>query len=424
MTRALTSLFAVASVRVGYTAWLSLAHQRDVTKFVRPDSLGYLQLADNLALFLNGADPGSRLRTPGYPLFLWIVRQLFGPSPVAWAVVQSLLPCALSLFLYVALHAVLPRPLRSAAFAAALLSLLDLPSALHTLLALTETLFSFLFVAGVLIAGLGLARDKLRHSAMAAGLLGCALLVRPVLVLFPAVSGAWALLAPGLSRGRRMAHVLVLCLGTLGTTALWTAHNAHRTGHAFFSTAGTNFAYQHCAAPTLALASNISDTAALAQLDAELAAQVGGAPDAFAVESAKLGLARTVFVAHPFQLLRMLTQSAVRMLVGPGDFEITTWLAPIAGPARWFVLAHLAVCYLLSVLGVWEAYKRQRWFLLALFVLPAFYLVLVSSGNQSYSRFRLPLMPLVCVCAGLGARRLQVLLRAGRRGFRRSVVAT
>jgi hypothetical protein len=54
--------------------------------------------------------------------------------------------------------------------------------------------------------------------------------------------------------------------------------------------------------------------------------------------------------------------------------------------------------------GIWTLLKHKEFWKsdIALLVLTAAYVILVSSGPEAYSRFRMPVMPIFCVLAAGG----------------------
>jgi len=66
-----------------------------------------------------------------------------------------------------------------------------------------------------------------------------------------------------------------------------------------------------------------------------------------------------------------------------------------------FVILLVITC-LLGFWGIWVLLRNRNWFELLFLSVPVFYFILLS-GPGSYSRFRIPIMPVLSVLAGIGA---------------------
>jgi hypothetical protein len=58
---------------------------------------------------------------------------------------------------------------------------------------------------------------------------------------------------------------------------------------------------------------------------------------------------------------------------------------------------------ILGGLGVLVWIKERSWYELSIISVPVAYLLIMGSGHEAYSRFRLPLMPLMSILASVGA---------------------
>jgi 4-amino-4-deoxy-L-arabinose transferase-like glycosyltransferase len=174
-----------------------------------PDSVGYIDLAKGLrhgcgfARFVNGrCAPPELLRTPGYPLLLAVISNLR-------------LVIILQALLWGAICFVLGRVVstlwgKKAGLAAALLIAFDIPSIVTSAQILTDTLFTSLIVAAVLIHLFIIASNIREATSVWLGLLsgvifGVAALVRPIGEIFVVLAPLPFLFATRLRWRRKIA---------------------------------------------------------------------------------------------------------------------------------------------------------------------------------------------------------------------------
>ena len=168
-------------------------------------------------------------RAPAYPLFLAALdagRPVPAATPARVKVAQSLVG-ALTVWLIglIALYAVGPRAgVWAAGIAAAYPPLVSLPS-----YALSETLYSSVALAAAFVLQLAVDRGRAGSAerawravvlALAAGVLsGGAALIRPAMLLYLPLAGAW------LVAGRRLTLAVALTVGAFAVIAPWTMRN-------------------------------------------------------------------------------------------------------------------------------------------------------------------------------------------------------
>ncbi len=152
-----------------------------------PDAIGYFHLAENLrhqGVFSRSEQPPfapDSVLTPVYPFFVAILLALAGGSlwivPVAQGLVNSLaavMACKIGERLLGA----------RAGFIAGLCYALDPSALVHTFSLLTESLFTFLFLAANLFLVHYFKKPALKSLLISAALLGVATLCRPVALYF------------------------------------------------------------------------------------------------------------------------------------------------------------------------------------------------------------------------------------------------
>lgn len=394
-----TLLAALAALRVLVLGVFGISGAPE--DFVSPDSEGYLRLADDPSLFLGTTENYSLTRTPGYPLFLGGLRALFGTDPQVWVLPQALLTVATAYVVVTTLLRSLPTELRPGAFLAGALLLLDWTSVHVATQALTETLFTFLFVVAVALWVRALSEDSLWRSAGAGAVFGVALLVRPVLLLFSLCAVIACLLVFSVRMRRRLAHGIALALALQVVAGVWVLHNFQRSGHAFLSTIDAESVLLYRAAPTLAVAENISLAESLLRLQ-QRRDHLLRSSDPFERRSVQLQVGSETVARHPLAFVRVWFAGAARMLLGPGLDGLQTWFGRASSMIAAAVSAYLVCVYAAGALALRTLIRKRAFHLLVPLASPIAYLIAVSSGGESYSRFRVPWMPLACACAGIG----------------------
>jgi len=105
------------------------------------------------------------------------------------------------------------------------------------------------------------------------------------------------------------------------------------------------------------------------------------------------------------------TKGMIRIILGPGRgsmLELLGFEKPtkIGSPARLAIVSIqtfvLFLIYVMCFFGLIEIYRNSYWKPFLLIGSVTLYFLVVSSGPEAYSRFRVPLMPLVSLIAGIG----------------------
>lgn len=389
----------------------SAAHLYDTQTYTTPaDSL----LREGRFLGEDGK-PDSE-RTPGYPVFLVLHRALTD-SPRFPGFTQCLLDSASAALTADAAMLLVPHPL---AWTAGLLYALDPVAATHAPLLITEPLFVFLTV----LCSWLLLRAKGPGAAAGAGLLlGLSVLTRPVSVYLWL---PWSLALLALWGTKRRLWVLAFALSSVLPVGLWCARNASVFGaFELSSMSGMNLYYWEGGAILAAVeGKSFAETRGrLEREDAPLAAE----QDPFESSRRMRGLFKPILMAHPGTALRLHAMAGLKMLLGPGTDQLASvWWpgepkpdAPVtdahklagAGtlahlrrhPVLWLPLAVTALLLgltyggaLLGTIRLTLAGKPEG---AALFLLPAAYLLALSSWSFAYYRFRIPMIPLLAVLA-------------------------
>lgn len=436
--RTVASIFVIALVlRLLVFGWI--AHEP--RKFYTYDSDGYDRRAINLLTYGQFASEEQPPftpdldRTPTYPVFLVAVFATAGHQPWLVALLQILVGSLTAVLAYkLAREISLPHV---ASVIAGLVVALDPVAAMNSNRILTETLFTFLLVAGLWL----LVRYWNSHSlrwALASGLvLALATLTRPINQFLPIALLPLCVLALRHLPWRQWATgVLLFVLVSLVLPYGWAYRNYQEAGIFTLSTIGdTNLAYYRARA-VLAEAEGISQDEAWDKIQGHIettaAAQKLGPSEIVTLQREE---AVAIFRRYPMLTLSMFVKGVARIVADPGytitctlldrqstAFECFPGKSSMNEPgllgkafgklgqmsaAQVLTLAWsgllLAFVYVSAALGVAQLVRERRWLPLAFSLLLIAYFVGLAAGAESNSRFRIPAMPFVALLAGTGA---------------------
>jgi 4-amino-4-deoxy-L-arabinose transferase-like glycosyltransferase len=400
--------------------------------FFSPDSYGYLELARSLlqgSFSLGGV--AEIFRTPGYPLLL-VPAVGFG-HPVVIGLFENFLLATGSAWLIWRIAKDL-FPGSNAATWAVLLYCVEPVSVVHSERLLSETLFCTQFVLFVWLLIRSLDKPGFMRTLVAAVALAIATYTRPVtlylgfalipmLLLFvgswPAVQRAKSailfvlmfsvLLLPWVIRNRRLADY-----ASFSCTANWNLY--------FFSAAAIEAKLEHRNFMDVSREwGNIPDPEAYFRVHPEQRAWAEGAIARFWGTEAKRilsqhpllysgihlqGCAVVLFdpeVTEILKPLRLYSKNGADLMnrtLNQGMLRSTVWLFreyPIVTFLFPVLLLQMLFYYGFAIKGMLWLPPRIRW----LFVLFIAYVVLVSAFPAATGRYRAPIMPLVCIAAGV-----------------------
>jgi 4-amino-4-deoxy-L-arabinose transferase-like glycosyltransferase len=380
------------------------------------DSADYIYLSDHLDAAYGG-DSGTAtsdlglLRTPGYPLVLRGVWELAGHHPHVVGLVQMVFACAAILALHRA-AAMLDTP--AAGGIAALLIAVDPTAAIFSDLVLSEATF-MLLISLAILAFARLAREpSMGRAAVAGGMLGASVLVRPVslyLILIVAVALVVAAQGVGVARTSTAWLLIVFIAAAAVVPGAWAIRNRSETGVLVVSTVDSYTLLYFAAAPIVASAEGTDYATARAKLEAEVAADLKPGTNAAQRSRAEMRLAIRTIAAHPAATGKELVRSVATTAVGPSRQTMRDVIAG-GGAPRWWELPVMAWAFLVvglvwagALVGGRVLVRQRRWGVLVGLAIPPCYLIATSLG-QGYSRFRVPAMPFLVVLAGIGVAHL------------------
>lgn len=397
------ALFALA------TNFLYFAH---FSNFYSADSSTYITPASNLLGghgFTDSDDRPEANRTPGYPLLI---------TPFVWAGIdlrylvmfQHLMLALLAVATAAAAFQV-SRSRRQALLAGILLSI-DLPMLEAANTILTETMFTVTFAAALWLLWTGSRQPEQPWMGrlLVSGLLaGASVLIRPIGVFFFLPAALYLLLA---GKRFRLRAALVFTVAFACFPLMWATRNYHKAGYFQVSSISGFQLLGWRAAGVVALNdpgdfnSNVAKRRAQLEDQAcrELKVLYGKSCSelSFAQKSEyQMRLSRKILAQHPIGYLKLALRGAAVMLLdgGPTSLEGMTGINPHRGIRLLLIYTVPAFCFaVVGLLRLWNTNRR----LFYLSFLTISYFVTVSSGAESYSRYRVPIVPVYVILIAAG----------------------
>ncbi|MGO9778000.1 MAG: ArnT family glycosyltransferase [Terracidiphilus sp.] len=393
------------------------------------DTASYLEPGRNLLLhghFITGALPEID-RTPDYPLFLALF-SLAGPATAALA--QVLLSAFTVLLVWRLARAVFAE--ERVALLAAWLFAFEPVSVIYSVRLLPETLFLALMLLSLERLAVFLRGRNLWVLAQAGLWLAAATFVRPISYYLPAALALGLFVVFARIPGLRWKAPAALLLSVLPWFAAWQLRNTIETGFGWFSSIVARNLYFYQAAEVEARVAHrpfveVQSGWGYPDEQSYLARhpEQAGWDQAHRIVFMRSEAAR-VLVAHPGTALTVQLQGAAVVAFTPCAAELLrlVGISPQDGPKRvvdegpvrsalWLVRAYpgpaavmaalelvLLALYLLAARGALSGCARREvlWLLLGV----SLYFLAASGGAQAVGRYRLPVMPVVCVFAAAG----------------------
>jgi hypothetical protein len=408
---------------------LTLARTGARTLFT-PDTASYLVPGRNLLLHARYFDDGLPLvrYTPVYPLFLALTSL---PGPVFASVAQIALS-VLSVVLVWRLARATFGDDRIALTSAWIFAFEPL-SVISSVLLISETLFLTFFLLSMERLGTFLREHRLRTLAVAGIWLAAATFVRPVTYYLPIALAAGLFLTLTRVPGLRWKAPAVLLVSVLPWLAAWQIRNRVETGFGGFTCTQTEILYFWSAAGVTARVEHLpfrqvqadfgyDNEAVFLTMHPEAAGWSQGQRFEFMHSESD-----RILRAHPQIFLQTQLEGTLRVLLSPiekdlwsllgcpireGTFRVqdlgmlrgalqlaeeNPWQAGITAALGVWLL----VLYLFAALGAVRGNVQGAclWLLLG----TSLYFLAVSGGPTASGRYRLPMMPAVCMLAAAGA---------------------
>jgi len=371
--------------------------------------------------------PDAR-RTPVYPFFIALLYGLLGQYPLVIAGAQvliSALTCGLTYLLGTRLL-----PEQEARLGGVLLAF-SLGSIVYCFYILTETLFTLLLLGTICTLATYQGRVQKRWLIGGGLLAGATGLCRPIALFYPlAVAPLIALARRG--RWRRKVIAALMFLGIAGLViAPWLARNYRLLGTLTLSTiANYNLLFYNA----VSLEADLRGVGQ-AQVRAEMVERVeqelarrGWPDDEVHLVRLYNEWGRRIILAHPWRYLYVHLKNDLNNLLpnvteflellgitqgGKGTLSVLNQYGLCAAVRHYFggqvwllwlllpLATLLGLTYLGMLTGLLTLARRRDWLPLALLLLPIAYFLLIP-GAPSHPRFRVPVMPYICLLAGTG----------------------
>jgi 4-amino-4-deoxy-L-arabinose transferase-like glycosyltransferase len=397
--------------------------------FESSDSHEYHQLALNIlrhGSFSQSLSPPlepETIRTPAYPFLLSGLYHVAGIRPhamvaiqIALSVVTMLAGCRIASLLFGS----------RAGLLTAIFLALDPVSLYYSQVMLTETLFGAALTLSLLGMLYAVRHPSIRYPCWAGFCLALATYTRPTGYYLGMLLPVMLFLAIRRSKGWRPAFASAALMWLLFAAMVggWQLRNYVSTGSAQFSQAKNQYLFVAKAAAIIAMRDDISLQEAqqrLAQEHAALYPPDLPRPSPTQLLESQGRFAQAVVAAHPVLLVLTTLQGTAANLMGPSNlahlfgsdnvalreaflrqdfarFPLRAWITALSSWTSG--LLFLGVLYT----GVWILLKHKGIGNgdIAVLVLTAAYVILVSSGPEAYSRFRMPVMPIFCILAAGG----------------------
>ena len=429
----------LVNILLRLTLMLVAFHCTGTRVMTEGDTQSYLEPGRNLFLygsFASGGHPELD-RTPGYPIFLMLTGMLH--ENVLLTVLAQIFVCCLSMLL-VARIAERAFPDRRAGIFAAWFYALEPLGIIYSVRLLPEMLFALIMLAAIDRLTAFLMSNKLSQLMFSGVLFAAATYVRPVsyYLVFPLAIGLVLVKGKGSFKGWRAAAILLLT--SVPLIALWQIRNYAETGYSGFSSIVEKNLYFYQSAEISAETQHISLEERQRELGytdeaSYLATHPGQSvwPQAERLQSMKAESMRILW-EHPARYARShlagvavvaLTPGSASLLELIGQYPdaktmphrilnegILTSLLRIVTehPAVTVTMAVMEGCllflYALAIRGS-IAGGSERVIVLVLIGI-CLYFLLISGGAQAVGRYRLPVMPILCILAAGGIKKPEI----------------
>ena len=408
----------------------------DYSLFYTPDTFSYVGSAEELlshGRFYSKGLP-EFFRTPGYPLFL-VPGILLGKVETVTIALQIILSC-LTTYLVFRVALTLFEDAKIAAWAAFVYAI-EPVSILYASKLLSETLCTFLTVLFVYCLLKYFKTESLRTLLLASILLSASVYVRPAGYFLPIVI-VMLLLAWSLKKRKALffAHAFGFLVCSLLITGSWQLRNQREAGYSGFSSVSDYNLYCYQAASVRAVQEGVPYYEMQRRMgcpDRKIYLQ--NHPEQSSWDRGKIyrSMGREgikIISRDPVTYFLIHARGMVRTVIDPGVteylimFKRYSWSGGLLGqlldqglfvtfkgfagtmPISFFALLTLTGLYLVVSLCSGVVALVHKGFpygisTTAILCILAYYL-LVSGGPVGYHRFRLPIMPLVCVFSGYG----------------------
>lgn len=345
------------------------------------------------------------VRTPGFPTVLAAVMIGVGDEPVRWSAALAAMSALVAFPVFS-----MGRRLfgQAAAWAAVIIILIDPLTISSSTVIMTESTQALLlaFVGLGLVIGVTSGRYPSVGWAMAGVSTALATLVRPasyylvvVLVAFAALYLARRRASPRALAGA----LLLLLLPSVLMVGGWQLRNQLQVDSWRFSGIEAVNMYVFRAGDVLAQREGVPFDPYNGTIDYDLAPR-GVAESQGSYYNRMYAEGVRIVLSDPLAAARTAVRGAAMVSLAEGGHFLTRVGIDDSPIARWLLRLWMLSLWLVGGVAAIAGWRRPeiRWAVTAL-VIVIVYVIAISSGPESYSRFRVPAMPLLAVLAGGGA---------------------
>lgn len=395
--------------------------------FIYPDSGSYITPAiyfGNTLSFVNELGP-EVYRTPGYPLFLTPSFVLGIPLIYYASVLQLILVCLCAYYIYKITYQISQS--KTASHTAAFLTLISPEIALSQHAILSEILFTFLLTYSIYLLLSWLKSENPLLLIIGFLLLTASAFVRPTSLYLPYLISTiiilYILLSFSVKKKSATIIIMVLMLSCHAyLIEIWKERNLVTTGSKVFASAEMVFMNEYLAASILAKGQNKN----WEDVRMELSEKYDSLPPFQRKDFATTTLTESIY-KFPIQSLKIFSKG---FLTNAADAGFGDWInffnlrktnsgiiykfnnLPlddfifylISDEKILFFSVLFGIAYILLLWGFFVVGALSIGFTLAASILLSviFYILIVSAGPQSLSRFRVPVMPFIFIFVSIG----------------------
>ncbi len=268
---------AALILRLLFLIYLGHGEVGGIAASLSPDSANYIHAADQIRNDFDLDTKGVIIFGPGYPAFLALAGDIFGSGAVALTIAQTFFGAGVSVLLVIFIFLLWRRP--DVAIVGGVLNAIS-PSAIRLSGSiLSETIFIFALLLGLILILKGLEKDNLTLFMASGFVLSYAAFCRGVMQYFPLLLVLYLVFErPNVGKMTRSVSksvglrpfvaIAILLFGIVG----WTIHNQQTYGFGYLSFAGPTTLYR-TTAQINARAQGISYREGLDQMNQKLMAR-------------------------------------------------------------------------------------------------------------------------------------------------------
>lgn len=409
-------IFIAITVRI---ILMSISFSNGEDSFFLHDSYRYLGLGENYfnhGLYAETLDQPifeSIFTPPGYPIFLYFLNKLGGPILIV--AIQILLQLLTAFFIW-KISTNFLKLSEKIVTGILLFYLIDIPTIVLGNLLMTETLFTTLFIGGLYFyLSFNFNNKKHNHLIFTSVLWGFACLVRPILFYFPLFLTILSLVL--VIKKNRLRYMFLLLIPFYIITGIWSFRNYQKYDRWFYSYQGHFNIVYYQAATIYAQNNNLQINEARNEIyeqGLEKTTINNGVANPTEFYDNLLIIAKDIIKENPVFLFKNILNAEVNLFFRPvTDYLKITLGSKLAFHSRgkytnlfldlstyYQIIVNIST-FILLLVGCTILFKidvKIFYFFLILII----YFMIVCSGPEIEGRFRVPIVPILLILAGIG----------------------